>query len=101
MVKSLALLALILAAAPAAAEPSAATVRTADLDLSTPAGIARLDRRIERAIDLLCGTAFPTDLDAQAEIGRCRAETMKSVSSRRAMLVARAGGSPVIALQGR
>jgi UrcA family protein len=101
MVKSLALFALILAAAPAPAQPPAGTVRYSDLDLATPAGVAEFDRRIGRTIAQLCGTAFPTDLDGQAQIERCRAETMTSVAGRRAILVARAGKPTVIALKRR
>jgi UrcA family protein len=101
MVKSLASLALILASAPALAQPSAGTVRYSDLDLATSAGIATLDRRIDRAVAQLCGTAFPTDLDARAQIDRCRSETMKSVADSRATLLARAAGSGAVALTRR
>ncbi|HEX4737120.1 MAG TPA: UrcA family protein [Allosphingosinicella sp.] len=100
--KSLTLLALILASAPALAQPPAGTVRISDLDLATPAGVAKLDRRIEHAVAQLCGAADPTDLNGRAQVDSCRAETMKSVSDRRATLLARAGGgSGVIALKGR
>ena len=101
MIKSLALFALVLASAPALAQPPSATVRTADLDLATPSGVARLDRRIDRAVEEICGTAVAADLDGLAAIGRCRAATMKSVSGQRAMLIAHAGGSRTIALTGR
>ena len=101
MVKSLASLALILAAAPTLAQPPAGPVRYSDLDLATPAGVARLDRRLDRAVARLCGTAFPSDLNGRAQVDQCRAETMKSVSDRRATLLAHAGGSSAIALKGR
>ena len=101
MVKSLALLALILASAPTLAQPPVGTVRYSDLDLATPAGVAKLDRRIDRAVAQLCGTAFPADLNGKAEVDRCRAETMKSVVDRREVLLAHAGGSGAIALKGR
>ena len=101
MMKSIALLALILASAPTLAQPPAGTVRYSDLDLATPSGVARLDRRIDRAVAQLCGSAFPTDLDALAEVDRCRTETMKSVTGPRAMLLAHAGGRGFIALKGR
>ena len=101
MVKSLALLALILASAPALAQQPAGTVRTSDLNLATPSGVAQLDRRIEHAVAQLCGTAYPTDLDARAQVDGCRAETMKSLAGRRATLLAHAGGSATLALKGR
>ena len=101
MVKSIALLALILAATPTLAQPPVETVRTSDLDLATARGVAKLDHRIDHAIAQLCGTAFPTDLDGRAQVENCRAETAKSVADRRQMLLAHAGGSGAIALKGR
>ena len=101
MVKRIALFALVFASVPALAQPPVGTVRTSDLDLATPAGVAKLDRRIDHKVAELCGTAFPMDLEARAQIESCRAETMKSVSDRRAMLLARRGGSGAIALKGR
>jgi UrcA family protein len=101
MLRSIASLALILASAPVLAQPPAGSVRYSDLDLATPAGVARLDRRIGRAVERLCGAAYPTDLDAQAQVAGCRSDAMKSVSGRRATLLARAGGSGAIALKGR
>jgi UrcA family protein len=101
MLKSIAISGLILASAPALAQPPARTIRTSDLDLATPAGVARLDGRIERAVAQLCGSAFPTDLDAQAEVARCRNATMASVSGQRSMLLAHASGRGLVALKGR
>jgi UrcA family protein len=105
MVKSLAPIALgfalVLASGSALAQPPAGTVRISDLDLATPAGVAKLDRRIGRAVAQLCGTAFPTDLNGRAQVESCRAETMKSVADQRTMLLARRGGAGVIALKGR
>ncbi|HEY1606333.1 MAG TPA: UrcA family protein [Allosphingosinicella sp.] len=96
--KRLALLLLGLVSVSALAQPPAATVRSSDLDLATPRGIARLDARIDRAIARLCGAADPADLDGQAAVASCRAATMKSVADRRAVLLARAGGPGAIAL---
>ena len=101
MMKSLILIALVLASAPALAQPPAGTVRISDLDLATPAGVAKLDRRIDRAVAQLCGAAFPTDLNGRAQVDDCRAETMKSVSDQRAVLLAHRGGTGTIALKGR
>ena len=101
MMKGISLLALVLASAPTLAQPPAGTVRYSDLDLGTPAGIAKLDRRIDRAVAQLCGSAFPTDLDARAEVDRCRMQTMQSVSGPRATLLAHAGGPGQLALKGR
>ncbi|HEX5184879.1 MAG TPA: UrcA family protein [Allosphingosinicella sp.] len=91
-------LALALLPVPALAQPPAVTVHVSDLDLATPNGVARLDGRIDRAVARLCGTADPADLDGQAAVATCRAATMKSVSDRRAMLLARARAPGAIAL---
>ena len=101
MMKSLAVLAFVLASTPALAQPPAGTVRTSDLDLATRVGVAKLDRRINHAVALLCGSATPTDLNGRAQVDACRAETMKSVADRRATLLARAAGPGAIALKGR
>jgi UrcA family protein len=101
MLKSIATLALLLSSAPSVGQTAPGSVRYSDLDLATPAGIARLDRRIDRVVAGLCGSAFPTDLDGRAAVDRCRTETMKSVSGSRAMLLARAGRPGMIALKGR
>ena len=101
MLKSIAAFALILASAPAPAQPPTRAIRVSDLDLSTAAGIARLDHRIDQAVAQICGSAFPTDLDAQAAIARCRTATMDSVAGPRSLLLARAGGERRIALKVR
>jgi UrcA family protein len=101
MVKSLVLLALALASAPTLAQPPAGIVRVSDLDLATPAGVAKLDRRIDRAVAQLCGTAFPADLNGQAQVDSCRAATLKSAAGARATLLARRGGVGAIALKRR
>ena len=101
MTKSIVLLALVLASTPALAQPPAGTVRYSDLDLTTANGVARLDRRIDRAVTQLCGSAFPTDLNGRSEVDRCRTETMKSVTGPRALLIAHAGGRGQLALKGR
>lgn len=78
-------LALALAAAPAAAaslaiEPARDTreVRFDDLNLASPAGLASLERRIERAARDLCGiggTEHIAGLRAQQAARICFAET--------------------------
>jgi UrcA family protein len=97
-------LALAVAAAttPASADPPTITVRTADFDLATGAGVAALDRRIGRAIELICGAAAPADLDAQAAVEDCRAASWKEVSGARSTLLAAArAGSPRLAMTNR
>jgi UrcA family protein len=57
-----------------------AGVRFADLDLSTAAGRAALDRRVERAVKRVCalpGPTRPTDLEL---IAACREQALKDAS---------------------
>ena len=71
--------ALTAAAGPALAAPAAAETRivsSADLDLTSAAGRARLDRRIQAAVRDVCGRAAPTDLNGIHEVQLCRAETL-------------------------
>ena len=91
---ALAALAAAFTAAPAAAqEPivsSGATivVRTADLDLSSGRGVAKLDRRILEAAKLACGTASDFDVRGKNKVRRCRDETIASVADQREAAIA-------------
>ena len=78
-----ALIASVVAAHPAVAESNGRTVSYADLDLTSPAGVAMLDRRIRGAIRQVCGRAFPRDLQSQIQVERCRAETLADVQAQR------------------
>ncbi len=72
------------AAAPAfAAAPAAQTriVGFADLDLSSAAGRARLDRRIGSAVRAVCGRVAPADLNGLAQVEACRAETLADATA--------------------
>jgi UrcA family protein len=74
--------------APAFAQPPAASttivVRTADLDLGSPAGAAALDRRIRIAVDMACGDASAADLHGRNRVLRCRADTLAAAAVQRA-----------------
>lgn len=48
-------LSLAVIATPASAETTSVEVRFADLNLSNPAGMAVLERRVDRAIERVCG----------------------------------------------
>ena len=100
-VLALAALAAAFTAAPAAAqEPILANggtivVRTADLDLSSDRGVAKLDRRILAAAQLACGTASDFDVRGKNKARRCVDETVASVSPQRDAAIASVqAGSP-------
>jgi UrcA family protein len=81
---------LVAAATPAFAGPASRTIGYGDLSLSGPAGAARFQARIDRAIRVLCGTAHPTDLNDLADVRRCRADLETGIAARRAAILAAA-----------
>jgi UrcA family protein len=85
-----------LSAAPvAAAERSLPSVRvaTADLDLTTDRGRARLDRRLERAVATVCGGATRHELGSPVKRRQCERETRAVVFEARDLVVAAAAPS--------
>ena len=58
-------------------------VSFADLDLTSPAGQAQLDRRLEDAVRQVCGSAYPVDLQTVTEVQRCRRETRANIQAQR------------------
>jgi len=76
-------LAASLTASPVFAKPIAPEIRTvayADLDLSSAAGRAQLNRRVEAAVRELCGEAGPSfDLARRTAVRDCIAETRANV----------------------
>ncbi|MDO7841493.1 UrcA family protein [Sphingomonas immobilis] len=91
---TLALAAATLTAAPAFAAPQegAATVRYADLDLSTAAGVATLHRRVGAALETVCGSyagATSSAWSAEADaIKQCRADARSKADQQVAAIVA-------------
>jgi UrcA family protein len=83
----------LIKAAPAIAEPAAAQnvsiVSTADLDLSTAAGRARLDHRLVTAAYEVCGTASDVDLAGQNDARECRADVLEKARAQSQMLASR------------
>lgn len=70
-------------------EPASEIVSHADLDLGTPAGVATLDGRIDRAIRKVCGKAY-MDLNTSQAVRQCRKETLAGVQPQRASVLAAA-----------
>jgi len=83
---------LLIKAIPALAEPTAATnvsiVRTSDLDLTSAAGRAQLDRRLVRAAWEVCGTASDADLAGKNDARECRAAVLNEARARSEALAA-------------
>ena len=80
---------LSLGALPAQAQ-EVRSVSYADLDLSTPDGVAALDNRIAQAIRSVCDSGDPTLRAKLAERG-CRAKAASEVEGPRAMAITGSG----------
>ena len=76
------------------------TVRYMDLDLTRPAGVAMLDRRIAMAITRVCDQHDPHSLAAASEERRCRANAQFAANNQRAVVLASANPGS-IQLSGR
>lgn len=65
------------------AERETAEVRFADLNLTSPAGQAALDRRVEGAARRVCESAVPVGSRAayRIEEGRCKAQVRQQVAA--------------------
>ena len=92
-----------LTVAPALAQPGASAtiaVHTADLDLTSSAGVSALDRRIRAAVEIACGELSDVDLHGRNAAQRCRAEARAQAAAQRAnaiSLARRAGGTTLAA----
>jgi len=86
--------AIIAAAAPAFAQEQAdapqRTVSYADLDLTSPAGIAALDQRLETAVNQVCNRDGVRDLSVWMATQQCRDKARSQLRPTRDALVAAA-----------
>lgn len=82
-----------LVAGQAEAQGTQVTVGYADLDLSDPADVAKLDRRIRAAAQAACGKPSAADLEAQNDLARCRADAQARAALQRSQAMAKASAS--------
>jgi len=75
-----------------AGEPQTEKVPYGDLNLATEAGIQALDRRLDRAVERVCGESQIRNLAANRQVERCRADTWRSIQDERQFAIARATG---------
>jgi UrcA family protein len=88
-------------AAPAAASPVGednVVVGIAGLDLARPSDAARLDMRLRRAAEEVCGTADGRDLRLSGAVAACRTEAIARARAD-VEIAMRSGGSRVVALR--
>ena len=72
----------------AVAQSQSVTVSYGDLDLTTSAGIAAFDSRIDAAVERVCGQ--PSMLSQRNAVSNCRAAARAQAQSQRSVLLARA-----------
>ena len=86
-------------ALPAQAQSAARSqsVSTAGLDLATPAGRGRFQRRVAAAIETVCGSYAGASSGEQNEIDRCRRSAWSSVETQLASQQARRRGTVQVA----
>jgi len=87
-----------LAAEPAQPSINVSYVRTADLDLSSPAGQRALDLRLAHAAREVCGIASDVDLEGKNNDRKCRNDVLANANSQRDQLLAAAGRGAAIAI---
>ena len=66
------------------------SVRYADLDLTSDAGVKALDRRIYNAASAACGTPSSADPQGRQKVETCRTEARASVEAQRGTIIASA-----------
>lgn len=93
MLRTTIIAALALTATPAAAQgptvtPRSVRVQTADLDLSSQAGIAALDRRIKAAVGTVCPYRVNPDLPTLLAHRACAGAALRSAAKTRDALIA-------------
>ena len=74
-------------------EPPSEKVHYGDLNLASEDGIKALDRRLDRAVQRVCGQATVRELYQQQAIEKCRKDTMRSIQGEREFAIATANGS--------
>lgn len=72
-------------------------VAYADLDLSSPAGVAMLDRRISRATATICDNLPHSDSFRNIAVERCRKTLTQYVEPQRQQVLAARGGAAQLA----
>jgi UrcA family protein len=83
----------VIKAVPALSEPvpaqNVSVVNTSDLDLSSKAGRAALDRRLVTAAFEVCGTASDADLAGKNQVRACRADVLAKARAESEQLASR------------
>jgi UrcA family protein len=89
----------VIKAVPALAEPApgsnAAVVKTADLDLASPAGKRALEQRLVIAAHQVCDTASSFDLQGRNAERDCRDSVLAAARARARAIIAQGGNDSI------
>ena len=88
----------LIAAVPSSARPGEETVTEqvpyGDLNLATAAGVEALDRRLDRAVERVCGAVTPRGSIQQGQLIReCMKQARQSIHGQREFAIANATGN--------
>jgi UrcA family protein len=81
--------------APAFADARTVEVRTNDLDLSSPAGVARLDKRINNAIRQVCVSRIARTPGERQEVEKCEADARADAAVKMSQRIAQYRGTRI------
>ena len=87
--------------AEAADEANIVRINYSDLDLSSPKGVAKLDRRVRTAVQTACGAASDADLAGKNAVRQCRARSYEAASAQVRLAAAAGRNAPVLVASGR
>lgn len=80
---------------PMGGETATSVVRTADLDLSSPAGQRVLQQRLVVAAHAVCDDPSAVDLKAANDESKCRAQVLAAARAQADVVAARNNGEPI------
>lgn len=72
--------------------PESVTVPYGDLNLASEDGVKALDRRLDRAVERVCGDSSVRNLQTQKRVEDCREATWQSIADDRQFAIAKATG---------
>jgi UrcA family protein len=75
-------------------------VRYGDLNLSSPAGQARLESRVRSAVDNVCPAGFAIDLNAASQSNACKIAAYSDARSQMDQAIAQAGSGRLASAAG-
>jgi UrcA family protein len=72
-------------------QPRKVVVQYGDLNLASDEGRDVLDKRLDRAVKIVCGRAFGEPLYIKMAVRKCQAQTLADVAPQRDLAIAQTG----------